>query len=211
VNTAADLFTPHTEPVVIEVDSLSLKLWRDFVPAAERAGMFQALLAETHWRETELQMYGRRVKMPRLTCWYGDSNAIYTYSGIRNVPLPWTQTLETLRDDVQRVTGLRFNSVLLNLYSNGNDYMSWHSDDEPELGPAPAIASVSLGAARRFDFRWGNQRERAAHPTRSIELTDGSLLLMHGETQLKWQHGIPKAPRLNQARINLTFRLICAR
>jgi alkylated DNA repair dioxygenase AlkB len=208
MNTALDLFVSNTEPILVEGDSLSLKLWQDFLPATERAEMFQALLSETPWRETDLQMYGRRVKMPRLTCWYGEPNAIYTYSGIRNVPLPWTPRLEALRNCVQRVTGAIFNSVLLNLYRSGSDYMSWHSDDEKELGPAPVIASVSLGAPRRFDFRWRNELERAAHPTRRIELTDGSLLLMSGDTQRTWQHGIPKAPGVSQARVNLTFRLV---
>jgi alkylated DNA repair dioxygenase AlkB len=208
VNTGPDLFGSSDDPMIVEGDSLSLKLWPNFVPIAERAELLQALINETPWRETELHMYGRRVKMPRLTCWYGEPDAVYTYSGIKNEPLPWTQRLIALRDKVRRITATTFNSSLLNFYRDGNDYMSWHSDDEKELGSAPAIASVSLGATRRFDFRRANAEERSVHTTRSIELTDGSLLLMTGNTQRDWQHGIPKASRIREPRINLTFRYV---
>ena len=206
MNTTADLVGSTDAPIVVEGDSLSLKLWPNFVPVGERTELLHTLISETPWRETELNMYGRRVKMPRLTCWYGEPDAVYTYSGIKNEPLPWTLRLDRLRDRVQRITGVSFNSVLLNLYRDGNDYMSWHSDDEKELGSAPVIASVSLGAPRRFDFRRTVAAERVVQPTRSIELTDGSLLLMAGNTQLYWQHGVPKAPRIGQPRVNLTFR-----
>jgi len=202
----SDLFGSGDEPILIEAEALSLKLWRNFVPTTQRAQLLRTLIRETPWQEGELQMFGRRVKMPRLTCWYGDPGAVYTYSGIRNEPLPWTASLAALREAVQQFTGAPFNSVLLNLYRDGNDSMSWHSDDEAELGPAPRIASVSLGVTRRFDFRWARAEGRKIHPARSIELTDGSLLLMAGDTQHNWQHGIAKAPRVGGPRVNLTFR-----
>lgn len=203
-----DLFDSGDEPILIEAGSLSLALWRSFVPTTQRAPLLRTLISETPWQEGELQMFGRRVKMPRLTCWYGDPGAVYTYSGIKNEPLPWTACLDALRTSVQQRTGTRFNSVLLNLYRDGNDSMSWHSDDEEELGPAPKIASVSLGVTRRFDFRWARAEGRQAYPARSIELTDGSLLLMAGDTQRDWQHGIGKAPRIVGQRVNLTFRYV---
>jgi len=208
MNVVEDLFESEDTPIVIEDDSLSVKFWRNFVPAEQRAAIFRTLLAETPWRETELHIYGRRVKMPRMTCWFGDAGAVYTYSGVRNDPLPWTPKLTAMLADVQRATGATFNSVLLNLYRNGKDYMSWHRDDEKELGPSPVIASVSLGASRRFDFRRKRADERATRPTKSFELADGSLLVMSGDTQRKWQHSIPKSGRADEPRINLTFRRI---
>jgi alkylated DNA repair dioxygenase AlkB len=197
--------------MTVEGDSLSLTMWSDFVPLSERSELMQELLIETPWREIELHMYGKRVKMPRLTCWYGDPDAIYTYSGIKNDPQPWTARLAAMRKRVQCVTGSEFNSVLLNLSRDGRDYMSWHRDDERELGAAPIVASVSLGATRRFEFRRAIVEERSTHPTRCIELADGSLLLMSGHTQRMWQHGIPKAPGLDAPRINLTFRRVYSR
>jgi alkylated DNA repair dioxygenase AlkB len=194
--------------MIADDGSPSLKFWPYFLTPLESAALLQALLTETPWRQLEMQMYGRRVKTPRLTCWYGDAGAVYTYSGIRNEPLPWTPSLSSLREGVQRASGAAFNSVLLNLYRDGRDSMSWHSDDEPELGANPIIASVSLGAQRRFDFRRARVEKGARRETRSIELTDGSLLLMSGNTQGDWQHSVPKAARVNGRRINLTFRRV---
>ena len=212
MNTSPDnLFDLSNDPAIVEDESLSLKLWPNFVPAAEGRELFRVLMAESPWRETELQMFGKRIKMPRLTCWYGDADAVYTYSGIRNEPLPWTDCLNHMAERVRQVTGAEFNSVLLNLYRDGNDSMAWHSDDERELGPSPVIASVSLGATRKFNFRKAKAQAGAPRATRSIELTDGSLLQMHGDTQRDWQHGIPKAPQVTEPRINLTFRRVIVR
>jgi alkylated DNA repair dioxygenase AlkB len=172
-------------------------------PAADHA--FHTLLGDTPWTQEFLQMYGRRIPFPRLTAWYGDRGASYTYSGIKNEPLVWTPVLRDLRELLARRTGVRFNSVLLNLYRHGEDSLSWHADDEPELGPEPVIASLSLGADRQFQLK-----HRVDGEIRSILLESGSLLLMSGATQRSWLHRVPKERNVRQTRINLTFRVIDA-
>ena len=125
------------------------------------------------------------------------------YSGIPHEPLPWTAELKALRDEVSAATGARFNSVLLNRYRSGEDSVSWHRDDEPELGRDPVIASLSLGATRRFKLR-----HLATKETHSLDLNDGSLLLMSGPSQREWEHCLTKTKRAVGERINLTFRWV---
>lgn len=139
-----------------------------------------------------------------MSCWIGDSGACYRYSGVRHEPVPWPEVLQPLRDRLIRETGIRFNSVLANLYRNGHDCMGWHSDDEPELGKQPVIASLSLGATRRFVFK--HRREPARKL--ALELPHGSLLVMHGDTQATWRHALPRTRKPVGPRINLTFRRI---
>ncbi len=148
-------------------------------------------------------MFGRRIAIPRLTAWHGDPGAVYTYSGLRNEPRPWTPALAELRARLADRLGVRFTSVLLNWYRSGADGMSWHADDEPELGSEPTIASLSLGATRRFELKHRADGERIAVP-----LDHGSLLVMTGETQHCWLHRVPKQPRIAGGRINLTFRVV---
>lgn len=150
-------------------------------------------------------MFGRVVDSPRLSAWIGDADATYRYSGTRFVPHPWTPSLQALRDRVAEACGARFNSVLANLYRSGGDRMGWHSDDEPELGPEPLIASLSLGAERTFRFRAKSGGEAVA-----VELGHGSLLRMAGATQRLYKHELPARARIAAPRINLTFRLIGA-
>ena len=144
--------------------------------------------------------------MPRLTAWYGEPGAVYTYSGLRNTPEPWTPELAEIRSDLERATGLAFNSVLLNRYRDGRDSVSWHADDEPELGPEPAIASVSFGAVRSFVLRSKVHRKREG----SVMLEHGSLLIMKGRSQALLEHALPKDARVTDERVNLTFRQISA-
>ncbi len=168
---------------------------------AERA--FAALRDEIAWAQESMPMFGRRIPFPRLTAWYGDPGASYTYSGLENVALAWTPLLRALRDRVATATGARYNSVLLNRYRGGSDGMGWHADDEPELGSEPVIASLNLGAARTFELRHRTDRERVALP-----VEPGSLLVMAGVTQRHWVHRVPKDARAAGERINLTFRLV---
>jgi alkylated DNA repair dioxygenase AlkB len=170
---------------------------------ADRA--FHSILSGTAWAQEFLKMYGRRIPFPRLTAWYGDPGAAYTYSGIRNEPHSWTPELRELRDRIAKRIGVRFNSVLLNQYRNGQDGLSWHADDEPELGDEPIIASVSLGAVREFQLKHQGDGE-----VLSIPLEHGSLLVMSGKTQRYWRHRVPKERDIQSARINLTFRVIDA-
>jgi alkylated DNA repair dioxygenase AlkB len=159
------------------------------------------LIAQTEWRSELITVWGKQHRQPRLTAWHGD--AAYTYSGLRLEPQPFTPLQQHIRGAVEAACGRRFNSVLLNYYRDGRDSMGMHSDNEPELGPEPAIASVSFGAERTFTLHHKNSGERLR-----IALTDGSLLLMSGKLQHYWLHGIKKTARPVGARVNLTFRYI---
>lgn len=161
------------------------------------------IIAEADWRQERIRTPGGWVDQPRLTAWQGDEGAVYIYSGIRNIPQPWTRQVAELRDAISALCGVRFNSVLLNRYRMGTDSMGWHADHEPELGPEPVIASLSLGATRRFDLR-----HNATGVVRSFQLTSGSLLVMQGKTQAQWRHRVPKEPAVSGERVNLTFRVI---
>ncbi len=142
--------------------------------------------------------------LPRLTAWYGDEGKSYTYSGIEQHPDPWTPTLKLIKSKVEEILEVTFNTVLLNLYRDGKDSVSWHSDDELELGENPIIASVSFGAVRRFSLKHKISKDYKI----DLDLPNGSLLLMKGETQHFWQHQIAKTSKSVQPRINLTFRMI---
>jgi len=166
----------------------------------------QRLIEETQWHQPEILMFGRRKKSPRLAAWYGDENAFYTYSGVTNSPLLWTPALSELKNLLQQVVQHEFNSVLINLYRDGNDAMGWHSDDEPELGDQPVIASVSLGASRSFLFRHKNAEKGA--PSTKLQLHHGSLLTMSGNTQQYWQHSVSRTKKPITQRVNLTFRRV---
>lgn len=169
-----------------------------FLTGDEAAVLFQALRAEAAWKQEHLKMFGREVRLPRLTAWYGDHS--YRYSGIRNEPNPWIPALSWVKERVDAVCGIKFNSVLLNHYRDGQDSVSWHADDEPELGPV--IASVSLGTTRSFQLKHKRRPEwRAAY-----DLTGGSLLVMH-DIQKDWLHRVPKQMGRGE-RINLTFRFV---
>lgn len=170
--------------------------------------LLQRLIAEVPWRAEEIVIYGRKVLQPRLTAWYGDAGKSYAYSGIELRPLPWTPLLLDIKGCVETAAGSAFNSVLLNYYRDQQDSIGFHSDDEPELGTKPVIASLSLGAERVLVFK--HKKLKHAEPVR-LHLPSGSLLLMRGETQHNWRHGVPKERRPRGARINLTFRTILDR
>lgn len=175
-----------------------------WLPADEADGLFAALMAQVAWETHRIRMFGRMVDSPRLSCWIGDPGASYVYSRVRFEPRPWPQALAALRPRIDAAAGVAMNSVLANLYRDGRDAMGWHSDDEPELGPRPVIASLSLGGTRRFAFRHRQDPARKA----TIELPHGSLLLMAGDTQAEWKHALPRTAKPVPARINLTFRRI---
>lgn len=176
-----------------------------FLPPAAASALLTQLIAEVAWEQRAIRIFGQEIPQPRLTAWYGDPAVRYTYSGLSWEPQPWTPALQALRQRVEAATGTRFNSVLLNYYRDGRDSMGWHADDEPELGPAPAIASVSLGATRRFRLR---PKGGLIHAPLGLDLPSGSLLLMAGPTQQHWQHALPKTARPVGPRLNLTFRWV---
>jgi alkylated DNA repair dioxygenase AlkB len=161
------------------------------------------LIDEVAWKQGSMGTPGGCVLLPRLTAWQGEADAVYVYSGIRNVPQTWTPTVAELRAGVEAICGCRFNSVLINRYRNGMDSMGWHADHERELGARPVIASVSLGVARTFDLR-----HNKTGLVQSYQLKGGSLLVMRGNTQAQWRHRVPKEPRVTGERINLTFRWV---
>lgn len=157
------------------------------------------------WRLYQIKLFGREIPQPRLTAFYGEAGVKYEYSGLTLKATPWGGGLHELALRVCALSGTSFNSVLCNLYRDGQDSMGWHADDEAVLGRNPIIASVSFGATRRFDLR---PKRGVAGEKRSIALEHGSLLLMGGDLQHHWQHQIAKTKRVNEPRINLTFRQI---
>jgi len=190
------------ECLPLELFEGAARLWPAAFGAGEAAQLFDDLRRQIDWRQEEILMFGRRVPVPRRVAWHGDPGASYTYSGTEHHPLPWTPALERVRARVTGLTGVDFNAVLLNLYRDGRDGMGWHADDEPELGRNPVIASVSLGATRRFCLRHRRRRELRV----DLPLAHGSLLLMSGATQHHWVHALPKTAAAVGERINLTFR-----
>lgn len=195
-----DLF--DDEQPILSADTLDYQ--PGFFSRADSEVYIRQLLDTIAWKQEELRIYGRMVKTPRLTAWYGDAGVAYTYSGVRFEALPWTAELLQIKNKIEAAFGFSFNSVLLNLYRNGSDSMGWHSDDEPELGQNPVIASVNFGQERRFDFR--NKLNHALK--QSVILGNGSVLIMKGDIQHHWQHQIAKSGRPMKERINLTFRNI---
>ena len=196
-----DLFSTGMELQPIPIEDGELSLLSQLPMPLANAEILARLLDETPWRADSVVVYGKRYLQPRLTAWYGEAS--YTYSGLTLQPMPLTPLLEQLRAAVEHVTGRRYNSVLLNHYRDGQDRMGMHSDDEPELGPQPVIASLSYGATRTFTLR-----HKSSGRTVKLDLTDGSLLLMAGKLQHCWRHGINKERKPCGPRINLTFRLI---
>lgn len=155
------------------------------------------------WRQDTIRMYGRPILLPRLTAWYGDPGADYVYSGIINQAHPWPPLLAEIRDQIAASTGVRFNAVLCNRYADGSQHQGYHADDEPALGEDPVIASVSLGAMRRFLVSSRGDDTRFA-----IDLEHGSLLMMTPPLQKHFVHALPKTKKPVGLRINLTYRLI---
>ena len=181
-------------------------LWfcKEFLPDREASEILDTLIESTEWTQPVIQFGAKSVPSPRLSAWYGDEKAVYTYSGLRNVPAPWTPALQKVRFQLEEAIGGQFNSVLLNYYRSGQDSMGWHRDNERELGPEPLIASVSLGESRRFLM----QHVKDKNLRWKIELCHGSALVMMGQTQKLWRHCLPKSKTRNKPRVNLTFRRV---
>jgi alkylated DNA repair dioxygenase AlkB len=179
-------------------------LFRDFFPENECQRYFNHLLNEIKWKQEPIKIFGRKIMQPRLTAFYGDAKKTYRYSGITMQPCQWTTELLEIKTKIETVAGAKFTSALLNFYRNEKDSMGWHRDNEKELGINPVIGSVSFGAPRVFQLR--NHKNKST--IKSIELTNGSFLLMRGETQHHWEHQLPKTNKPKAVRINITFRFI---
>jgi alkylated DNA repair dioxygenase AlkB len=201
-----DLFHGHTTLERIPMPDAEVYYLPELRLTQTAEAVMKQLIDEVPWRGENIIVWGKTYPQPRLTAWYGDNGANYTYSGIHLAPLPWTHTLIDIKNRVEEIAGTNFNSVLVNYYRDHHDSMGLHSDDEPELGRWPIIASLSLGEERTFILRHKTRRDLKSV---RLQLASGSLLLMKGDTQHCWKHGIEKKKRSSGPRINLTFRRIC--
>lgn len=165
--------------------------------------IFQELLDVVPWESHTIRMFGKEHPQPRLVAWFGDPGSEYSYSGLKMNVRPWIPAISNLREIAEGIASVRFNSVLVNQYRDGNDKVSWHRDNEPELGPTPTIASLSLGAYRRFKFRHLTTRQVV-----EASLAPGSLVVMSALSQSCWEHEIPRQAGVSEPRINLTFRQV---
>lgn len=190
-------------PGQIILPQAELDYREDFLSRHKADELLACFRQSLDWRQDFIKLYGKVVKIPRLQAWYGDPGSDYRYSGLTLSPQPWTESLAWLKQACEHACGHKFNAVLANWYRDGSDSMGWHADNEPELGPDPVIASVSLGMSRNMDFR-----HMASNEKYRIALHHGSLLIMKGTTQQYWQHAIAKSRQVSEERINLTFRYI---
>jgi alkylated DNA repair dioxygenase AlkB len=171
------------------------------LPPDEADQYFSILMQDIAWEHDQAVFFGERIQTARKVAWYADGPYRYTYSRVVRTALPWTPSLRALRECVEASAGERFNACLLNLYHSGEEGMGWHSDGERDLVRGGAIASLSLGAERRFAFKHRGDKEKV-----SLTLEHGSLLVMRGETQQHWLHRLPPTRKVHAPRINLTFR-----
>ncbi|WOD07944.1 alpha-ketoglutarate-dependent dioxygenase AlkB family protein [Marinomonas sp. GJ51-6] len=156
------------------------------------------------WQKEVLSMFGRDVPVPRLVAFVANEGVCYRYSGKDHHGTGWPAWLLPIKAEAEALSQQSFNSVLLNWYRDGEEYMGWHSDNEKVLEPAPVVAMLSLGATRDFLFRL-----KVDHKTKhSMELEHGSWLIMGASTQVLWQHSLPVRKRIKEERISLTFRLL---
>lgn len=205
-----DLFNQNNKPKPRVFKKYSLKdgeVWfmPNFMPPEKAIFYYKALEENINWRQEKIKYYGKIFPVPRKTAWYGYEGFDYKYSGIMCNPEPWTKELMDIKRVIEHFMPKQdFNSVLLNMYRDGSDKVSWHADDEKGLGINPTIASVSLGAVRRFDLKHKEDKDLKLQ----IELTPGSLIVMTGSLQHHWVHQIPVQKRIKEPRINLTYRTI---
>lgn len=188
----------------IPLPEAAITYYPNFIAPPDALLLYQQLLHETPWQQDDITVFGKVYAQPRLTALYASNGLPYTYSNITMHPHPFTTTLQTLKERVQKEAQHTFTTCLLNLYRDGQDSNGWHADDEKELGQNPIIASISLGASRVFKLRYKKDKTK----THKLTLEPGSLLLMQGTTQHNWQHQIPKTSKKIGPRINLTFRKI---
>lgn len=195
-----DLFNPEPNPNLLPFDGV-VNYYGRIMSLEESDYYLEKLLHNIQWKNDEAKIFGRHIITKRKVAWYGDNDFSYTYSNTTRHALTWTKDLLELKAIAEQATGTEFNSCLLNLYHDGDEGMSWHSDDEKSLGKDTAIASISFGAERKFALK---HRETKAGT--SVVLQHGSLLVMKGTTQTYWLHSLPKTKKVRQPWINLTFR-----
>ncbi|HEX2395270.1 MAG TPA: alpha-ketoglutarate-dependent dioxygenase AlkB [Bacteroidales bacterium] len=204
-----DLFTELEEYRERKFDVFNLRdesaLWymKHFLREKEANEYFNSLLKNTDWKQEYITIYNRTVPYNRLLSWHGDQGYSLSYAGDHMSLKPWTKELLQLKQDIEYfLPGHKFNSVLLSLYRNGNDRVSWHADHEKDWAVNPIIASLSLGATRRFDIK----HKTVPGLEQKFELINGTLVIMMGAFQHHWLHQVPKQKKITEPRINLTFR-----
>jgi alkylated DNA repair dioxygenase AlkB len=197
-----DSFNQNRITNLLHKDGL-VNYYRNMLTHDEANRYFNLLSQNVAWENDEVVIFGRHIVAKRKVAWYGDSDYLYTYSNTTKRALPWTKELSDLKQIVVEYTQTEFNSCLLNLYQNGDEGIAWHSDDEESLGRNSTIASLSLGAERKFSFKHKQTKE-----TISLVLEHGSMLVMKDVTQTNWLHSLPKSKKITQPRINLSFRTI---
>ena len=197
-----DLFNTDPTSNVLPFDGTA-NYYGKILQWEEAKHYLENLLQHIEWKNDEAIIYGKHIITKRKVAWYGDKNYEYTYSNTTKQALIWNKDLLELKHKIEKITGDKFNSCLLNLYHSGEEGMAWHSDDEKSLGKNTTIASLSLGAERKFSFKHKVTKQKI-----SILLEQGSLLVMKDATQTHWQHMLPKSKKVLKPRINLTFRTI---
>lgn len=194
-----DLFEQDSHENLVPFDG-EVYLYRGFYARPEADRLLAVLLKEIPWQVDHVNISGKLIQVPRLISWHGDVS--YKYSGVDHEPNPWTDTLLNIKKRLDLELDTQFNSVLLNWYRTGQDSIGMHSDDEPELGKNPTIASVSLGSERVFKLQHKTKNAKLDLPLRH-----GDLVVMAGSLQDHWKHGIPKEKNMVDSRVNLTFRM----
>ena len=184
-------------------EDLEIDLYQDARIEQKKDLWFKSCLHNLNWETGFIKIFGKTHQIPRLQAWYADNEIEYTYSGKKLQRHNWNYLLLEIKERIESITSFKFNSVLANLYRDGNDSMGLHSDDEKELGKNPVIASLSLGESREIYFKHKNKKSNLVIPQAS-----GQLMVMHGKTQKYWKHEIKKTKKIKKPRINLTFRNI---
>ena len=200
MNTQLNETSPNQQ---VQHASEELKLLGKLYSSDHCCELLATLIDSIAWSDDSCIIFGRRFDIPRLQAWFADEGIHYSYSNNLIKTQPWIEPLLDIKQDVQRITGHSFNAVLLTYYRDGSDHVTWHADDEDELGKEPVIASLSLGETRQFHFRHKHNGTSG-----KLALHDGDLLLMHPEFQENWQHCIPIESSISKPRINLTFRKV---
>tara|TARA_B110000902_G_scaffold90858_1_gene107989 strand:+ start:5319 stop:5921 length:603 start_codon:yes stop_codon:yes gene_type:complete len=197
-----DLFNPNPTSSILPFDG-EVNYYGKILSQEKAQYYFNQLLNTIDWTNDKAILFGKLIITKRKVAWYGDKPFDYTYSKTTKSALPWTKELIEIKEIIENKTGETFNSCLLNLYHTGEEGMGWHSDGEKDLKKNGAIASLSLGAERKFAFK-----HKATQQTISVLLEKGSLLEMKGITQENWLHRLPPTKKIKIPRINLTFRTI---
>ena len=189
--------------VIAGYENLEIDIYKDIGLGQKEDLWFKSCLHDLNWETGFIKIFGKTHQIPRLQSWYADDGIEYTYSGKKLQRHNWNKTLIEIKQEIESITSIKFNSVLANLYRNGNDSMGLHSDNEKELGVNPIIASLSLGESRDIHFKHKNIKTSI-----NIPQTSGQLIVMYGQTQKYWKHEIKKTKKFKKPRINLTFRNI---